>query len=260
MLVEIANALFVAFVATEILILHDGDQNAGGGLATAAQTAFAQPLTRRIAVAACATNVVDFLLHAAGVRAALVALAAPLHAAAGWPASRALVEACVLAFAGASLTAALGAASRRGWVPKAWNAAVVRFFVDPLRHRGWKAAAAAFAALWLLVFALHAVVGGGGDTGGDGGGGGGHGLVLGAAVLDHTPRVVFVLAGFMALCYWDCRRLRGGGAGLGVREFAGALGRGLAFARRDSAEDFSRLDALLFTAMAWSFIPAYCFA
>ena len=31
-------------------------------------------------------------------------------------------------------------------------------------------------------------------------------------------------------------------------------------ARRDSAEDFSRLNALLFTAMAWIFIPAYCFA
>ena len=32
-------------------------------------------------------------------------------------------------------------------------------------------------------------------------------------------------------------------------------------ARRDSAEDFSRLDALLFfTAMAWIFIPAYCIA
>ncbi len=31
-------------------------------------------------------------------------------------------------------------------------------------------------------------------------------------------------------------------------------------ARRDSAEDFSRLDALLFTAMAWILIPAYCFA
>ena len=32
------------------------------------------------------------------------------------------------------------------------------------------------------------------------------------------------------------------------------------FARRDSAEDFCRLGALLFTAMAWIFIPAYCFA
>jgi len=31
-------------------------------------------------------------------------------------------------------------------------------------------------------------------------------------------------------------------------------------ARQDSAEDFSRLDALLFTAMAWIFIPAYRFA
>ena len=31
-------------------------------------------------------------------------------------------------------------------------------------------------------------------------------------------------------------------------------------ARRDSAEDFSRLNALLFTAVAWIFIPAYCFA
>ena len=31
-------------------------------------------------------------------------------------------------------------------------------------------------------------------------------------------------------------------------------------ARQDSAEDFSRLNALLFTAMAWIFIPAYCFA
>ena len=28
---------------------------------------------------------------------------------------------------------------------------------------------------------------------------------------------------------------------------------------RDSAEHFSRLDALLFTAVAWIFIPAYCF-
>ena len=32
------------------------------------------------------------------------------------------------------------------------------------------------------------------------------------------------------------------------------------FARRDSAEDFSRLNALLFTAMAWILIPAHCFA
>ena len=31
-------------------------------------------------------------------------------------------------------------------------------------------------------------------------------------------------------------------------------------ARHDSAEDFSRLNALLCTAMAWIFIPAYCFA
>ena len=31
-------------------------------------------------------------------------------------------------------------------------------------------------------------------------------------------------------------------------------------ARQDSAEDFSRLNALLFTAMAWIFIPACCFA
>ena len=31
-------------------------------------------------------------------------------------------------------------------------------------------------------------------------------------------------------------------------------------ARRDSAEHFSRLDALLFTATVWIFIPAYCFA
>ena len=31
-------------------------------------------------------------------------------------------------------------------------------------------------------------------------------------------------------------------------------------ARQDSAEDFSRLNALLFTAMGWIFIPAYCFA
>ena len=30
-------------------------------------------------------------------------------------------------------------------------------------------------------------------------------------------------------------------------------------ARQDSAEDFSRLGALLFTAMAWIFIPAHCF-
>ena len=34
----------------------------------------------------------------------------------------------------------------------------------------------------------------------------------------------------------------------------------MCMARHDSAEDFSRLDALLFTAMAWIFIPAYCFA
>ena len=34
----------------------------------------------------------------------------------------------------------------------------------------------------------------------------------------------------------------------------------MSMARRDSAEDFSRLDALLFTAMGWIFIPAYCFA
>ena len=32
------------------------------------------------------------------------------------------------------------------------------------------------------------------------------------------------------------------------------------YARRDSAEHFSRLNAPLFTAMAWIFIPAYCFA
>ena len=32
------------------------------------------------------------------------------------------------------------------------------------------------------------------------------------------------------------------------------------FARRDSAEDFCRLDALLCTATAWIFIPARCFA
>ena len=32
------------------------------------------------------------------------------------------------------------------------------------------------------------------------------------------------------------------------------------YARHDSAEHFSRLDALLFTATAWLFIPAYCFA
>ena len=31
-------------------------------------------------------------------------------------------------------------------------------------------------------------------------------------------------------------------------------------ARHDSAEDCSRLGALLFTAMAWIFIPAHCFA
>ena len=31
-------------------------------------------------------------------------------------------------------------------------------------------------------------------------------------------------------------------------------------ARRDSAEHFSRLDALIFTATTWIFIPAYCFA
>ena len=32
------------------------------------------------------------------------------------------------------------------------------------------------------------------------------------------------------------------------------------WARHDSADDFSRLNALLFTAMDWIFIPAYCFA
>ena len=32
------------------------------------------------------------------------------------------------------------------------------------------------------------------------------------------------------------------------------------YARQDSAEDFCRLDALLFTAMAWIFIPVHCFA
>ena len=31
-------------------------------------------------------------------------------------------------------------------------------------------------------------------------------------------------------------------------------------ARRDSAEHFSRLNALLFTATDWIFIPAHCFA
>ena len=31
-------------------------------------------------------------------------------------------------------------------------------------------------------------------------------------------------------------------------------------ARRDSAKDFSRLNALCFTAMGWILIPAYCFA
>ena len=31
-------------------------------------------------------------------------------------------------------------------------------------------------------------------------------------------------------------------------------------ARQDFAEDFSRLNALLFTATDWIFIPAYCFA
>ena len=40
----------------------------------------------------------------------------------------------------------------------------------------------------------------------------------------------------------------------------GAWGDGRAVARRDSAEHFSRLGALLFTAVAWIFIPAYCFA
>ena len=35
---------------------------------------------------------------------------------------------------------------------------------------------------------------------------------------------------------------------------------GAAEARHDSAEHFSRSGALLFTAMAWIFIPAYCFA
>ena len=35
---------------------------------------------------------------------------------------------------------------------------------------------------------------------------------------------------------------------------------GFLIARHDSAEDFSRLNALLCTAMGWIFIPAYCFA
>jgi len=34
----------------------------------------------------------------------------------------------------------------------------------------------------------------------------------------------------------------------------------VAHARHDSAEDFSRLNALLFTAMGWIFIPVYYFA
>ena len=37
----------------------------------------------------------------------------------------------------------------------------------------------------------------------------------------------------------------------------GEIGR---MARQDSAEDFSRLNALLCTATDWIFIPAYCFA
>ena len=41
-----------------------------------------------------------------------------------------------------------------------------------------------------------------------------------------------------------------------LAEFAGVP----TLARLVSAEDFSRLDALLFTATAWIFIPAYCFA
>ena len=41
---------------------------------------------------------------------------------------------------------------------------------------------------------------------------------------------------------------------------AGAMKSAGIMARQDSAEDFSRLDALLFTAMARIFIPAYCFA
>ena len=32
------------------------------------------------------------------------------------------------------------------------------------------------------------------------------------------------------------------------------------YARQDSAEDFFRLGALLFTAMGWILIPVYCFA
>ena len=35
---------------------------------------------------------------------------------------------------------------------------------------------------------------------------------------------------------------------------------GWSYARQDSAEHFSRLDALLFTAVAWMFIPAHCSA
>ena len=40
----------------------------------------------------------------------------------------------------------------------------------------------------------------------------------------------------------------------------GEVMRGYRTGRLVSAEDFSRLDALLFTAAAWIFIPAYCFA
>ena len=42
-----------------------------------------------------------------------------------------------------------------------------------------------------------------------------------------------------------------------MRELAPAI---VHFARHDFAEDFSRLNALLCTAIGWIFIPAYCFA
>ena len=43
--------------------------------------------------------------------------------------------------------------------------------------------------------------------------------------------------------------------GLGLRALR--TNEAYVYARHDSAEDFSRLNALLFTAMAWIFIPAY---
>ena len=54
--------------------------------------------------------------------------------------------------------------------------------------------------------------------------------------------------------------LLGEGAAVGVRDAHGDMSALHWAARRDSAEDFCRLNALLFTATACIFIPAHCFA